>query len=127
MFARRAFCTAALGGVFTWPTAHAAKVAKVDQAPALLLAREWPAEADPAAEPVGAADAVAAGDGHVYLRFQDGILALVKADPAGYKEVSTFKIPDSDARPSWAHPVILDGKLYLREQDAILCYDITAK
>ena len=71
--------------------------------------------------------AVAAGDGHVYLRFQDGILALVKADPAGYKEVSTFKIPDSDARPSWAHPVILDGKLYLREQDAILCYDITAK
>jgi len=71
--------------------------------------------------------AVAAGDGHVYLRFQDGILALVKADPAGFKEVSTFKIPDSDARPSWAHPVILDGKLYLREQDAILCYDITAK
>ena len=71
--------------------------------------------------------AVVAADGHVYLRFQDGILALVRADPAGFKEVSTFKIPDSDARPSWAHPVILDGKLYLREQDAILCYDITAK
>ncbi|MEN9667947.1 MAG: hypothetical protein RLZZ326_4310, partial [Planctomycetota bacterium] len=33
----------------------------------------------------------------------------------------------SDARPSWAHPVILDGKLYLREQDAILCYDIKAE
>jgi outer membrane protein assembly factor BamB len=70
--------------------------------------------------------AVVAADGHVYFRFQDGTLALVKADPTGYKEVSAFKIPDSDARPSWAHPVILDGKLYLREQDAILCYDITA-
>ena len=70
--------------------------------------------------------AVTAADGHVYFRYQDGTLALVKADPKGFEEVSTFKIPDSDARPSWAHPVILDGRLYLREQDAILCYDITA-
>lgn len=70
--------------------------------------------------------AVVAADGHVYFRFQDGTIALVKADPKGYEEVSAFKIPDSDARPSWAHPVILDGKLYLREQDAILCYDISA-
>jgi len=70
--------------------------------------------------------AVTAADGHVYFRYQDGTLALVKANPAGFEEVSTFKIPDSDARPSWAHPVILDGRLYLREQDAILCYDITA-
>lgn len=70
--------------------------------------------------------AVVAADGHVYFRYQDGTLALVKADPKGFEEVSFFKIPDSDARPSWAHPVILDGKLYLREQDAILCYDIKA-
>ena len=47
-------------------------------------------------------------------------------DPAYLDEVIFKPIPDSDARPSWAHPVILDGKLYLREQDAILCYDIKA-
>ena len=67
---------------------------------------------------------VVAADGHLYVRFADGTLALVKADPAGYQETSTFKIPGSGSRPSWAHMVILDGRLYLRENDSILCYDI---
>jgi hypothetical protein len=67
---------------------------------------------------------VVAADGHLYVRFADGTLALAKADPADYVEVTTFKIPGSDARPSWSHSVILDGRLYLREQDKILCYDL---
>jgi outer membrane protein assembly factor BamB len=67
---------------------------------------------------------VVAADGHLYVRFADGTLALAKADPQDYVEVATFKIPGSDARPSWAHSVILDGRLYLREQDKILCYDL---
>ena len=49
---------------------------------------------------------------------------LAKADPSGFAEVSSFQIPGSGDRPSWAHPVILDGRLYLREGDTILCYDI---
>ena len=67
---------------------------------------------------------VTAADGHLYVRFADGTLALVKADPGAYEEVATFKIPGSDGRPSWSHSVILDGRLYLREQDKILCYDL---
>jgi len=70
---------------------------------------------------------VTAADGHVYVKFSDGTLALVKADPAAYEEVSSFKVPGSGDRPSWAHAVILDGLLYLREGDAILCYDLRAK
>jgi hypothetical protein len=67
---------------------------------------------------------VVAADGHLYVRFADGTLALAKADPADYVELATFKIPGSEARPSWSHSVILDGRLYLREQDKILCYDL---
>jgi len=67
---------------------------------------------------------VVAADGHIYVRFADGTLVLAKADPADYVELATFKIPGSDARPSWSHSVILDGRLYLREQDKILCYDL---
>jgi len=67
---------------------------------------------------------VTAADGHLYVRFADGTLALVKANPADYEEVATFKIPGSDSRPSWAHSVIVDGRLYLREQDRILCYEL---
>jgi hypothetical protein len=51
-------------------------------------------------------------------------MALVEANPAAYKEVGSFTIPGSEDRPSWSHPVILDGKLYIREQDKILCYDV---
>jgi hypothetical protein len=32
-------------------------------------------------------------------------------------------MPESE-RPSWPHPVILGGKLYLREQDMLYCYDL---
>jgi outer membrane protein assembly factor BamB len=67
---------------------------------------------------------VAAADGHIYVRYSDGTLGLVKADPADYSEVCHFKVPGSGDRPSWAHMVILDGRLYLREGDSILCYDL---
>ena len=70
---------------------------------------------------------VMAADGHVYIRYSDGTVSLVKADPAGYQEVSSFQVPGSGDRPSWAHMVILDGLLYLREGDAILCYDVRAR
>jgi outer membrane protein assembly factor BamB len=70
---------------------------------------------------------VAAADGRLYLHSANGTMALAKIDPAAYAEVGSFTVPGSGDRPSWAHPVILDGKLYLREQNSILCYDIKDK
>ena len=71
--------------------------------------------------------AVTVADGHLYLRYQDGVMVLAEASPDRYKEISSFKIPGSGERPSWSHPVIIGGKLYLREQDRIFCYDVKAK
>jgi outer membrane protein assembly factor BamB len=71
--------------------------------------------------------AMAAADGHLYIHFANGTMVLADASPKGYHEVGSFKVPGSGERPSWSHPVILDGKLYLREQDHVLCYDISAK
>ena len=72
--------------------------------------------------------ALTSADGHLYIRYQDGTMVLAEASPTAYKEVSSFKIPHSNtARPSWAHPVIAGGRLYLREGDSILCYDLRAK
>ena len=74
----------------------------------------------------GKGSAVVIGGGDMlYMQFQDGELALVKADPEKYTVVSHFKIPGSGKRPSWAHPAIVDGKLYVRSQDQIFCYDIS--
>ncbi len=67
---------------------------------------------------------VTAADGHLYFRYADGTMALVKATPEAYELVSSFKIPHSGNRPSWSHPVVTGGKLYLREGDYLLCYDL---
>ncbi len=76
------------------------------------------------AEGVVAEACVAAADGHIYFRYQDGTMTLVEASPEAFKEKSHFKIPGSGEGPSWSHPVILGGKLYLREGDKLLCYDL---
>jgi len=68
---------------------------------------------------------VTAADGKLIIRFSDGTVVLAKASPEGYEELSQFKTPDSGERPSWSHPVIADGNLYLREGDKIYCYEIT--
>ena len=69
---------------------------------------------------------IAAADGHLYIRYSDGTMTLVKANPNEFTESGSFKVPGSGERPSWAHPVILDGKLYLREGDKILCYNLSS-
>ncbi len=68
---------------------------------------------------------MAVADGHLYIRWACGQIALVPATPDGYREQSTFRTPGSGDRPSWAHPVIAGGRLYLREGDLILCYDVS--
>jgi hypothetical protein len=67
--------------------------------------------------------AVAYADGQLYFRYQNGEVILIEATPAGYKEKGAFTIPGVSA-PSWPHPVITGGRLYLREQDTLLAYDV---
>lgn len=66
--------------------------------------------------------AVIFAHGRLYFRYQDGRMALVEATPEAYRLRGTFDIPDV-ADPSWAHPAIAEGLLYLREQDSLYCYD----
>jgi len=61
----------------------------------------------------------------LYVRFSDGVVALAKLGTKKYEEVGSFTVPGSGERPSWSHPVIDGGKLFLREQDAIYSYDIS--
>ncbi|HUG53491.1 MAG TPA: PQQ-binding-like beta-propeller repeat protein [Vicinamibacteria bacterium] len=69
--------------------------------------------------------AVLYADGRVYFRYQNGVVLLVEATPEGYREKGSFTIPDV-TRPSWAHLAIADGRLYVREQDALHVYDVRA-
>lgn len=73
--------------------------------------------------------AITAADGHLYILFQNSTIVLAKANPDDYKEVSSFKVGDANAedlRPTWSHPVVTGGRLYVRQDDEIFCYDISA-
>ncbi len=67
---------------------------------------------------------IAYADGMLYLRYENGVVALIEANPNEYKLVSTFRIPQPSGRPSWPHPVIANGRLYLRDQDNLHCFDL---
>ena len=66
-------------------------------------------------------------DGHLYLRSEAGPVALIEATPDGLKEKSRFDQPDRSDKQAWPHPVIANGKLYLRDQGLLLCYDVRGK
>jgi outer membrane protein assembly factor BamB len=67
--------------------------------------------------------AVTAADGHLYFRYQNGRMVLIQATPSGLVVKGEFAIPNVE-RPSWSHPVVAGGKLYLREQDNLYVYEL---
>jgi outer membrane protein assembly factor BamB len=64
-------------------------------------------------------------DGHLYIQSENNMVGLAEATSAGYREKGRLEIPDK-GHMSWAHPVISDGRLYVRNQDTLLVYDIKA-
>ncbi|MGI9473192.1 MAG: PQQ-binding-like beta-propeller repeat protein [Rubripirellula sp.] len=62
-------------------------------------------------------------DNHLVMRRDDGTVIFVQASPKKFSPVATFK-PEFQAGKSWAHPVIANGKLYLREQGKLMCYSL---
>ncbi|QDV69714.1 Quinoprotein ethanol dehydrogenase precursor [Rosistilla carotiformis] len=63
-------------------------------------------------------------DGHLVMRRDDGTVILVRANPKKMDVVSSFK-PEFQQGKSWAHPVISGGRLYLREQDKLMSFDVS--
>ena len=68
--------------------------------------------------------AVVYADGNLYFRYQSGVMALVEATPKGYHLKSEFELPRYTGTPSWPHPVVANGHLYIRGNDVLLCYDV---
>jgi outer membrane protein assembly factor BamB len=71
--------------------------------------------------------AVAFADARLYYRTEDGPVLLIEPSPKEYLERGRFEQPDRSDKPAWAHPVIANGRLYLRDQDLLLAYDIRTK
>ena len=72
-------------------------------------------------------------DGHLYcISERGGTVALVEASSIGYSEKSRFKLePQTKRRKKsgaiWVHPVVSNGRLYLRDQEIVNCYDVKSR
>ena len=54
---------------------------------------------------------------------KDGEMALAEGNSTQFRIISKFKVPLGTAQ-HWAHPVIANGKLYVRHNNALMVYDI---
>jgi outer membrane protein assembly factor BamB len=83
---------------------------------------------------VGKGSVTSAG-GQLYLYTEDeGQVALVEASPKIWKENGRFEIPEKSNVPMtrksnsgakiWTPPVVSNGRLYLRDQELLFCYDV---
>lgn len=65
-------------------------------------------------------------DERLYLYSEGGVVGLAEASPTGYREHGRFELKTGGRLPTWSHPVVSGGKLFLRDQDTIYAYDVRA-
>ena len=70
---------------------------------------------------------IALADGRLYYRTEKGAVLLIEPNPKQYVERGRFDQPNRSQQPAWSHPIIANGKLYIRDQDILFSYDVKAK
>lgn len=68
-------------------------------------------------------------DGRLYVHGEDGVMLLVEATPEAYRERGRFTPPnpprhERSREMAWAYPVVANGRLFIRDLQAIWCYDV---
>lgn len=66
-------------------------------------------------------------EGMLYTYSERKKVGLVPAVPTAHDPVSSFTIPSQEREQSWAHPVVVDGRLYLRHGNLLFAYDVRRK
>jgi len=70
---------------------------------------------------------VLGAQGQLYCLSQEGEMALITPTEAGLQFAGRFRLVPRRVNDAWTHPVIHDGRLYLRYHDTLYCYDIRAR
>ena len=69
---------------------------------------------------------IAYADGHLYCYGEKNQVGLVQANPIEYVEKGRFDVPKGEW-PTWAHPIVANGKFYLRDMNNLTCYDVSSR
>ncbi len=68
--------------------------------------------------------ALAYADGMLISRSEEGKVSLVEATPGQFTMLGSFEQPHRSSQPAWPHPVVAGGKLYLRDQNVLMCFEL---
>jgi outer membrane protein assembly factor BamB len=63
-------------------------------------------------------------DGMLVARSEEDRVFLLGCNPERFERLGEFRQPDRSGRTNYPHPVVSDGRLYLRDQDLVLCYEL---
>lgn len=66
-------------------------------------------------------------DGMLYCLGERGTMALVTCTPERFAVVSRFQVPSGGEGLYWSHPVVCNGRLYVRHADRLYAYDVKAR
>ena len=77
-------------------------------------------------KPVGdlSEGSVIVADGRFYCLTVRGMMTLQESTEVGFRTVGTFRLADVEGQDAWAHPVVCQGRLFLRYHDVLYCYDV---
>lgn len=67
---------------------------------------------------------IACADDRLYYRNEGGPILLIEVNPKKYVEHGRFTPPARTGKPAWPHPVIANGRLYVRDQELLFSYDV---
>lgn len=66
-------------------------------------------------------------DGMIIARNEGGPVTLIEVSPKAYKELGRFDQPNRSNRAAWSYPVVSHGRLYLRDQDKLMAFEVSKK
>jgi outer membrane protein assembly factor BamB len=68
---------------------------------------------------------IISAEGMLYIYDEKkGNVGLLKANPEKFDLISSFQVTQGEEGPFWAHPIIHNGILYIRHENALMAYDI---
>lgn len=77
--------------------------------------------------PEHAKGAVLHADNRLYALCEDGWMLLLQPAEASFEVKGRFRFVSARGRDAWAHPVIHEGKLYLRYHESVQCFDLRVR
>lgn len=85
---------------------------------------DWQTGGKMYADPGVGKGSLTCADGMFFTLSIDRVMGLVRPSSTKFELVASFEIPEGGEGKSWAHPVVCDGRLYIRHGEFLYAYNV---